>query len=291
MSDRSPAFQFYPDKWESHTRHLSDVSYKIFHKIMCWMWLHSSNYFSMPMEEGKISKLIGETPARIRKAMTEIMDADMPLLRIEDNMYILNGLRKEATKQNRRRETAADAAKARWGQSKSNADAMRTHSDSIKMAMPETCPPSPTPSPSPTPTPDPQTKTPAADAAALSSRRPKEKKTPFRLTDASPEFQQFWDAMPWKSGPSEAWDNWQKILKEVNVTAADLIQAAKNYAEECEAAHKIEAFYKPSNFVGKKGYYQNYLPGVYRPNTPASPLAKKPCVLTQEDIDKMKGYM
>ena len=29
--NRAPAFQFYPDKWESGTSHLSDPSYRIYH--------------------------------------------------------------------------------------------------------------------------------------------------------------------------------------------------------------------------------------------------------------------
>ena len=260
MSSRSPAFQFYPDKWDTHTRHLSDVSYRIFHKIMCWMWLHSPDYFSISVDERKISKLIVESPARVKRAMKEIMDADMPLFKIEDNHYILNGLRKEADKQGHRRNTAAAAAKARWEQSERNANAMRTHSESIPPAMPKPCPPSPTPSPTPIPTPPPENeRAVAADAASL----PSEKKTRFspptveQVAEYCKEknynidaesFVAFYESKGWKIGTT-AMKSWKAAC--TTWSKRDGGQSRPTNRDETpeEMAARIEANLDPNRYI------------------------------------------
>ena len=144
--DKSPAFQFYPDKWESHTAHLSDYAYRIYHRIICWMWQHSEDKCSIQANDAAIAIVLAQPCERITDAMREINNMHMPLLKKRGNRWLSGGLQKEAKKQKERRKKAQDSAKARWDKdlgndkkgSKRNANASIEHS-------------SPSPSPSPIP--------------------------------------------------------------------------------------------------------------------------------------------
>lgn len=142
--NRSPAFQFYPDKWQSHTRRLSDSSYRVFHELLCWMWQNSPDYCSIEASPDAVACAVAMPIECVRIAVAEIMNIYSPLLKIEGERWVSNGLRKEAKKQHERRKQASDNANARWN----NADASNNNAD----ASFSQCFPSPSPSPSSSPT-------------------------------------------------------------------------------------------------------------------------------------------
>ncbi len=164
--NRAPAFQFYPDKWCSHTRHLSDNAYRIYHELLNWMWLQSPDYCSVSRAEAALVVALGRSPGAISTAMAEIQNEHMPLLKEENGRYISHGLRKERAKQTGRSKQARDAANRRWH----DADASKMDADAYADASPEHadaselpcgriengCSPVPTPTPSPVPTPAPR---------------------------------------------------------------------------------------------------------------------------------------
>lgn len=116
MSDenRSPAFQFYPDKWQSHTRRLSDEAHRVFHEIMCWMWQQSPDYCSIEDSHEAISCMLAMPVDKVRRAMEEIQNKHAPLFKVEEGRLVLNGLRKERNKQELRSEKARDSISKRW---------------------------------------------------------------------------------------------------------------------------------------------------------------------------------
>jgi hypothetical protein len=146
--NKSPAFQFYPDKWQTHTAHLSDSAYRLYHEMLCWMWQHSKDQCSIPSNPETISILMRRVSDGIPSALQEIMNPAMPLLKIVGENYISDGLRKEVKKQTDRRRACSDSAKSRWDKE------LRLKNESCERnanAMPNVCSPSPSPSPSPTP--------------------------------------------------------------------------------------------------------------------------------------------
>lgn len=141
MSDKAPAFQFYPDKFIAGTEHLSDKAFRAYMRVLCHMWLHSFTQFSIKNDEKFIRKVTKLSKSGYTNAWNnEIMDEDHPLLKIEQDMIVSNGLRKEKTKQDRRSKSASDNATARWEKQ-----------ERIKSAYAKRCPPSSSPSSSTTP--------------------------------------------------------------------------------------------------------------------------------------------
>lgn len=111
MKNKSPAFQFYPDKWESHTAHLSDYAYRLFHRMICWMWQHSKDKCSIPADNALIAVLMAQPADRIADAMKEILNPAMPLLKESGGKYINSGLKKEASKQKKWREKSREGGR------------------------------------------------------------------------------------------------------------------------------------------------------------------------------------
>jgi hypothetical protein len=113
---KAPGFMFYPDKWTSHTKHLSDAAYAVYHKMICWMWDHSDDQFSMTQDPALISLLLSYPESQISAALSEIRNPVMCLLKVRkaDNCLISDGLRKEAEKQEARRQRGCAAANKRW---------------------------------------------------------------------------------------------------------------------------------------------------------------------------------
>jgi len=140
--DKSPAFQFYPDKWESHTAHLSDYAYRIYHRIICWMWQHAHDKCSIRAEDEAIAIVLAQPLELISDAMKEINNQHMPLLKKRGEKWVCNGLKKEYKKQKIRRKKAQESANARWQKdlegNNPDANASSKHT-------------SPSPSPSPLP--------------------------------------------------------------------------------------------------------------------------------------------
>lgn len=157
--NKSPAFQFYPDKFQAGTGHLSAESYRAYHRTMCWMWLHSPNQHTMQdtTTAWKKATLIDD-PDKLATVRAEIMDEEMPLfsVRKRDKKLVSKGLKKEHDKQKTRRTQTQEAAKLRWAK---HLKAMRLQSERNPQTMQTVCPTAPTPSvvPSPTPTTKPLT--------------------------------------------------------------------------------------------------------------------------------------
>lgn len=152
--NRSPAFSFYPDKWQSHTRRLSDSAYRVYHELLCWMWQHAEDHCSVQASPEAVACAVAMPLDSVRIALAEIQNPFSPLLKCEDEKWVSNGLRKEALKQGERRVKAKTSAEARW----KGANGMRTHKNSDANAQTEQCFPSPSPSPILFPSPSPKEK-------------------------------------------------------------------------------------------------------------------------------------
>ena len=112
--NKSPAFQFYPDKWQSHTRRLSNESYRVYHELLCWMWQSSPDHCSVEASPEAVTCAVAMPIECVRNALAEINNAFAPLLKLEDGRWVSNGLRKEAIKQEENRNKAKNSANARW---------------------------------------------------------------------------------------------------------------------------------------------------------------------------------
>jgi len=142
--NRAPSFQFYPDKWQSHTRRLSHEAYRVYHELMCWMWQSSQDYCSIEANIEAVSVAVAMPTECVRIAMAEIQNKHAPLLKKEGRKWVSNGLKKEAEKQSFRREKAKESADARWH----HANALKNHA----LASLEQCSSTPTLSPALSPT-------------------------------------------------------------------------------------------------------------------------------------------
>ena len=73
--NRSPAFQFYPDKAHAGTIHLSPDAFKAYWMVVWWMWMHSRSQYSMPDTDAawREATLI-TSPAKLKKVRAEIME-------------------------------------------------------------------------------------------------------------------------------------------------------------------------------------------------------------------------
>jgi len=142
--NKPPAFQFYPDKWLAGTLHLSPRAYQAYHRVLCWMWLNSEDLCSIPHDETTICRASGLTRRCYQKVWGgEIMNPNCPLLQVEGNRLISNGLRKEAAKQASRR------ARARLGGQAHAKQCQEPAKQEAPLAPPKQCSPSPTPFSSP----------------------------------------------------------------------------------------------------------------------------------------------
>jgi len=133
MTERSPAFSLYPDKALAGSDHLSPPAFKMYWKALWWIWLHSLDYSSINNDPIFICKRLKISKSKFEKYwIGEIMDPHDPLLRIEGNLLVSNGLRKEARKQKRYSDAAVTAVSARWKKVRSQNDRNATaiHSDS-----------------------------------------------------------------------------------------------------------------------------------------------------------------
>ena len=145
--NRSPAFQFYPDKWQSHTRRLSDSAYRVYHELICWMWRSSEDYCSIQNSSEAVACAVAMQTECVRIALAEIQNPFAPLLKEEDGRLVSNGLRKARQAQENKSEKAKRSADARW----KDANALRTHGPSNAEKSNPQCFPTPTPTPTPTP--------------------------------------------------------------------------------------------------------------------------------------------
>ena len=117
-TNKAVAFMFYPDKFQAGTRHLSDKGRRAYMDVMCWMWLHSQNQYSMSDTEDAwigATGLRGVTLAKIRK---QIQAPHHKMFKEQRGKLVCNGLKKERKKQIERRKKAQLAANAKWGKDK-----------------------------------------------------------------------------------------------------------------------------------------------------------------------------
>lgn len=136
--NRAPSFQFYPDKWQSHTRRLSDQSYRVYHELLCWMWQSSEDYCSVQNSPEAIACAIAMQTECVRIALAEIQNPFSPLLKEENGRLVSNGLKKARQAQLDKSHKAKEAANARW----KDANAMQTHKPSNAEKVNQQCIPS-----------------------------------------------------------------------------------------------------------------------------------------------------
>jgi len=203
--NRAPSFQFYPDKWQSHTRRLSDQSYRVYHELLCWMWQSSEDYCSVQNSPEAIACAIAMQTECVRIALAEIQNPFSPLLKEENGRLVSNGLKKARQAQLDKSHKAKEAANARW----KDANAMQTHKPSIAEKPNPQC--IPTPTPTPTLTPSINTSTPQTPPAK-----------PRRPVDDTPEFLRFWNVYPRKVGKPNAARAFAKALR--NATIDDIMR-------------------------------------------------------------------
>jgi hypothetical protein len=110
---KSPGFHFYPDKWESHTRHLSDLAYRVFHEMLCWMWSQGPGHCQITTTPEVIAFLLNRSAESVKTALAEIQNPAMPLLKKFGKVYMSGGLKKEAEKQALFSQKQRDRAKCR----------------------------------------------------------------------------------------------------------------------------------------------------------------------------------
>lgn len=111
---KPPGYMFYPDKWASHTGHLSDRSYRIYHRMLNLMWLQGDNQYSIKKDPSFLAVALCETLPGIEVALAEIQNEHMPLLKEDETHFISNGLKKEREGQKKRSKQGSDAAKERY---------------------------------------------------------------------------------------------------------------------------------------------------------------------------------
>lgn len=108
---KSPAFQFYPDKWLSDTKRLSWISKGIYHELLMVIWTQFQSTCRIPDNSKFISAELGCTIAEWEDARAEIMCEFRPLLTKEGDFLFSKGLWKEKEKQDNWREKSAKAGK------------------------------------------------------------------------------------------------------------------------------------------------------------------------------------
>ena len=206
--NKAPAFQFYPDKWQSHTAHLSDTAYRIYHEMICWMWQHSKDQCSIPAKHETIAMLMRRQCDCIANALQEIMHPEMPLLKAHGDKLVSDGLKKEVAKQTKRREGCSESAKARWHKDLPSCERNAN-------AMPTVCSPSPSPSPSP-------------------KDLKKEEREPSALES---DFNVLWDSYPSKTGRQKAFESWKRWAK-AGDKVSEALEGIARYVKYVESARR-----------------------------------------------------
>ena len=262
---KSPAFQFYPDKWQSHTRRLSDSAYRVYHELMCWMWQHADDQCSIQSSTEAVACAVAMPTECVRIALAEIQNAFSPLLKEEGGRWVSNGLRKERDKQMERREKAQNSANARW----EHANASHKHSGSYANGSKAQCFPSPSPSPINTPLPPDggeRVNGEAPNAAKPPTERPPETvpppAPPWTPTEMQKRFNRFFgrrETTPWSKKEIAALRALGEIEPEVlaqteryyaaklpkdgDYRRHDLLTLLNNWNGECDRARR----YRPTN--------------------------------------------
>ena len=104
MDIKTPAFQFYPAKWLTDTRRLSQKAKGFYIDLLAQIWLQSSDQVSIPNDYNYIASEVGITPQLCKEYMLEIMNKHRPLLLEKTSRLFSPGLMKEKEKQLLRRD-------------------------------------------------------------------------------------------------------------------------------------------------------------------------------------------
>jgi hypothetical protein len=101
---KSPAFQFYPDKWSPETKRLSWKAKGLFYELSSVVWQQYQDTCSIPDDDDFIASELGCTTAEWLEAKAEIMNPLRPLLTKQTNRLVFPLLLEQAVKQVERRE-------------------------------------------------------------------------------------------------------------------------------------------------------------------------------------------
>lgn len=75
-------FSFHPEKWNSHTSHMDDETYRAYHQILCWMWIHSKDQSSFRDSDRGWKIATGITDEdKLARVRATIMCEEHPLLK------------------------------------------------------------------------------------------------------------------------------------------------------------------------------------------------------------------
>jgi uncharacterized protein YdaU (DUF1376 family) len=149
--NKSPAFQFYPDKAKAGTAHLTDEAFRAYWEIIWWMWLHGKDQCKMPDTDFAWCAATGlRIGKKLDSVRDEIMHETFPLFKRQRGFLVSNALKKEIKKQKNRRKQAREAGKA-------SAKAKKDRALSANEAATSVAKPLHTPTSSPVPTPAPAT--------------------------------------------------------------------------------------------------------------------------------------
>jgi hypothetical protein len=120
----------------------------------------------------------------------------------------------------------------------------------------------------------------------LKEKKVKEKKVKEIKELYSDQFELFWSEYPkggYQNSKVQSFKNFSNLIKKKNIDIDNLIQAAKNYAIDCNVIGKSNYFYKASNFMGQNEYYKSYLPETWIPEKPN----KSQFNNTKSDVEEM----
>lgn len=120
--------------------------------------------------------------------------------------------------------------------------------------------------------------------SSVGNTQSKEEKSKEDIIARETSFQDFIAEYPKNGNVFMAETQFNKLLlNDCHLSAEDLIQAAKNYAEACKILDTEERFIKaPQNFLNDN-YFVSYLPGNY--NAPKKPKKKHKQEIMQHDYD------
>ena len=233
--DKAPAFQFYPDKYQDHTTHLSAEAYRAYHRLLCWMWSHSPDQHSMNDSDiaWKIATKVSDT-ALLNVVRAEIMEPEQPLLRIRkrDEKLYNNGLKKERDKQAKRRKQTSSAAKQRWHK---DLTPMQTHSKRTDSALRKPCPLSPSLSPTP---------------PIVKKKR--------ELISYTPDFKRFYNAYPRSTDKHPGFIAFGKVMA-MGIAPELVIKGAMAYANHCAKEGIEQKFIKqPATWLNNHCWEDEY---------------------------------
>jgi uncharacterized protein YdaU (DUF1376 family) len=126
MSEKSPAFQFYPRDFvaDAKVAVMSCGEVGAYIRLICYCWLEEG----LPIDKQKLARLAGCTDEEFNSYWETLKGCFT--LSDDRKRYEHKRLLEEKAKQVARRDQASDAAKTRWKKARSNAPAMRSVSPS-----------------------------------------------------------------------------------------------------------------------------------------------------------------